>query len=406
MESEILIWTNSQSLSVFEQFLGLKEISVTHVEIDDRRIHIYCESKFAEVYCPFTMQKCSEVNQTYIREIRDLPISGQRVILHLTLRQFYSPQADCYFMERFQFVEAYQFQTVRYERHVYESCKNSSLQRVVVQEDLCWKTVNAIFNKWAEKALKQRSDDPSRALAIDEFAVKKGHKDYAGVLVDLEMGYVIDVLPYRDKDRLIAYFQEKGNAFCQAVEVFSCDMWDGYVAVAKKMFPNATIVIDRFHFFGHMNKALDHVRKQLRRQFPDDDNLKGVKWLLLKNTENLTDPEKHSLEQLLNLFPELKSAYNLKTELRDLFETDMERQEAESKLRQWVEKAKTLNNRFVNTFLNTYNNWKEYVLNYFIGRVSNGIVEGINNKIKMLKRMAFGFRNFAQFRLRIIVNFD
>ncbi len=393
-------------LTVFETLLGIDELIVTNIEIDDNVIHIYCESKFAEVYCPYTLKKCNEVNQEFNRKIRDLPISGKKVMLNIKVRQFYSPHADCYFTERFRAFQRNQYQTVRYQQYIYESCKNSSLQRVVLQEDLCWKTVNSIFKKLAKRAIKQRSNIPPRALGIDEFAIKKGHKNYACVLIDLETGSIIDVLPYRDKDSLNTYFKKMGDAFCQSVEVFSCDMWDGYVAVAKIMFPNASIVIDRFHFFSHMNKALDNARKLLRRQFKDEDILKGIKWLLLKNPDRLMYKQKQDLAKVFETFPELKTVYDLKNELRDIFESDLNRQDAEKEIDQWVKKTSSINNRYTNKFLKTLGNWKDYVLNYFNERITNGIVEGINNKIKMIKRMAFGFRNFVHFRLRIIVNFD
>ena len=390
----------------FDMLLNFKDVTITDVLIQELVIHIYCESPFAEVYCPTTLQKCSDVNMTYTREIQDLPISGKRVYLHVKVRQFYSHHAGCYFSERFSFVEPHQKQTIRYQKHIYDSCKDSGLRRVVIQEDLCWKTVNSIYERYAEKALKHRDLAPPRTLGIDEFAHKKGHNDYAAVLVDLEQGHVIDVLPYRDKDRLTTYFKDKGNAWCNAVEFFSCDMWDGYVSTAKEMFPNADIVIDRFHFFAHMNKAVDNIRKHLRRQHPGNEQLKGVKWLLLKNPDNLSEKEKNTLHELLTSFPDLKRAYDLKNELRDIFETDISREEAENQIDLWVEQAEKMNNRYTNKFLKTLQNWKDYVLNYFIERISNGIVEGINNKIKMIKRMAFGFRNFEHMRLRIITNFD
>ncbi len=398
--------TKKDFLAMFESLIDLNELLITDILAEDRIVHVYCESKFTEVYCPYTFKKCSGVNQERNREIRDLPISGKKVMLHLKIRQFYSPHADCYFTERFHFLEPNQYQTVRYQRQIYEFCKDSGLRRVVFQEDLCWKTVNSIFKKFAKRTLKQRSNTPPRALGIDEFAIKKGHKDYACVLVDLETGSVIDVLPYRDKDSLVAYFKKKGDGYRQAVKVFSCDMWDGYAAVSKVIFPKASIVIDRFHFFAHMNKALDNIRKQLRRQFKDEDTLKGIKWLLLKNPDNLSDKQRQELIKIFEKFPELKTVYELKNELRDIFESDIDRQEAGKQIDQWIEKTKAINNRYTNKFLKTLENWKDYVLNYFIERVTNGIVEGINNKIKMIKRMAFGFRNFAHFRLRIIVNFD
>jgi transposase len=405
MEAIIMSLQNGEN-KFFEFVLDFPGMQITHVTLEKKAFHVYCESIFDETYCPLTLMKCNRIKRSRTRIIRDLPISGKRVYLHLKTRQFYSPFSEGYFYESFSFVEHHQHQTIRYQEHIYNSCKDSGLQRVCIQEDLCWDTVETIFEKQAEKALKARENTLLQMLGIDEFAIKKGHKDFACVLVDLETGSVIDVLPYRDKDNLIKYFEAKGLSFCQAVQVFSCDMWDGYVAVAKKMFPQAEIVIDRFHFFGQMNKALDNVRKQMRRQFPDNEDLKGIKWLLLKNPDKLTVEQKQKLDLVLNQFPILKTAYEMKNRLRDIFESDIDRKEAETQIDQWSTEAEKMKNRCINTFLNTLKNWKNYVLNYFNDRVSNGLVEGINNKIKLIKRMAFGFRNFENFRLRIIVNFD
>ncbi len=376
---------------VFEAILEFPDVTVTDVIADDFAYHVHCESIFDEVYCPVSLEKCDQVYRTRTRIIRDLPVSKKRVYLHLSTRQFYNPDTGKYFYEPFSFVESRQQQTIRYQMYLYASCKDSGLRRVVIQEDLCWETVHSIFTKYAERAIKARDNTPPRILGIDEFAIKKGHKDYACVLVDLESCAVLDVLAYRDKVRLIEYFEAKGDAFCQSVEVFSCDMWDGYVAVAKQMFPNVSIVIDRFHFFAHMNKAVDSIRKQLRRKYTDDDNLKGIKWLLLKNPEKLTSEQKDELGIVFKKFPKLKTAYEMKNKLRDIFESDIDRQEAEIQINQWAVDAEKMDNRYIDKFLTTLKNWKESVLNYFNDRVSNGIVEGINNKIKMIKRMAYGF---------------
>ena len=132
-----------------------------------------------------------------------------------------------------------------------------------------------------------------------EIALKKGHRNYACVLVNLDTGAVIDLLEDRRKEALIAYFEGLGSDFCAGIEVFSSDLWEGYIRAGEAMFPNATIVADRFHFFAHLQKALDNARKHLRRQYKDRDELKRIKWLLLKQRARLSAEESGLLKALL-----------------------------------------------------------------------------------------------------------
>ena len=392
---------------VFQQILNLHEVIVTNVEISETRIDIHCCNVFEESLCPSCLQKQRQVNQSYTREVRDLPISGKKVFLQITERQFHCPDCDRYFTEQFSFVEKNGHYTSRYCKHLYLQIKQSSIQQVIVLEDICWKTANKIFNRIAHK--KDSSTERFkrvRYIGIDEFAIKKGHKDFATVIVDLERLCVIDVLEYRDMNRLISYFESKGKQWCDGIEVFCSDMWDGFVSTGKKVFVNAEIVIDRFHFFKQMNKAVDNQRKALRKELKEEDGLKYIRWTLLKNGEDLSDQEKEKLELAFKIAPELKELYQAKEDLRGIFEQDIEIKQAEKLITQWTNKSEALDNKYLNRFLKTLGNWKSYVLNYFRTRLTTSIVEGVNNKIKMIKRMGFGFRNFTNFRYRILAAFD
>jgi transposase len=177
------------------------------------------------------------------------------------------------------------------------------------------------------------------------------------------------------------------------------------VSTAKAVFSNAAIVVDRFHFFWHLNKAVDNQRKQLCRVFKENDEFKYIKWALLKNKSDLTSEERKKLARAFAIAPELGHIYNHKEELRAIFEQNLTKEEAEIQINQWLENAQSLNNKYLNSFLKTFYNWKNYVLNYFKYRFITSIIEGINNSIKTIKRMCFGFRNFENFRYRIMLNF-
>ena len=262
--------------------------------------------------------------------------------MHLSQRQFYCPDGDRHFNEHFHFVAPQRTMTRRYERHVYECCKASTIQKVSAQENLVWQTVNEICQRGARKELEERPVSKVRAVGMDEFAIKKGHRDYATVIVDLERVEIIDILEYRDQAKLIEYFKNRGVEWCEGIEVFCSDMWQGFINTAKAVFPHATLVVDRFHFFSYLNKAVDSQRKNLRRQFKDQEDFKRLKWALLKNAENLTPDQKKKLDRALLLSPQLKLIYEHKEKFRAIFNQHLTRKQGEIALTQWIEEALSL----------------------------------------------------------------
>ena len=390
---------------VFELILGIKEIHIDRVDWHDQSLHIYCSSLFEAALCPKCLKKTQVINQTYERQFRDLPISGKELYLHLRQRQFYCPDCHQHFNERFGFVDPKRTMTRRYERYVYECCKASTIQKISAQENLVWHTVNEVCQRGARRELDERPASKVRVIGMDEFAMKKGHRDYATVIVDLERVEIIDILDYRDQEKLIQYYQGKGTDWCGGIEVFCSDMWQGFLNTAKAVFPNATLVVDRFHFFGYLNKALDNERKSLRRQFKGQEDFKRLKWVLLKNAEDLTDDQKKKRDRAFLAAPQLKLLYEHKEKCRLIFNRWLTRKQGEIELNQWIEQAKKVKNTHLNNFLSMLNDWKDYVLNYFAHRFTTSVIEGINNSIKAVKRMGYGFRNFVNFKQRIMISF-
>jgi transposase len=404
-----------ESNKLYEELLDLPLISITGVKIESNKIKISCESKLSSAYCPCCLKAQTKINQERKRVIRDLSISDKNVELELTSRQFICEECDRIFYEKFNFVSSYERMTIRYENFIYKRCIGVDLSYVSVQENLEWHRVNRIFKKWSTKSI-EKADLLSniRALGIDEIALKKGHKDFVCVLVNLETGEVVDILEDRTKSNLISYFKALGSDFCERIIVFSSDMCEGYINTAKELFPNADIVVDRFHFFAHLQKALDSCRKALRRQFPNAEELKKVKWLFLKNRVNLSTEQEKQLSELLanSDYVLLKETYEAKESFRAILEENITRNQADEKLTNWTIRILEKDNKYLNKFIKTFGNWYDYILNYFNGRWSNGMVEGINNRIKIacpessgIKRRAFGFEDFSSFRNRILVEF-
>lgn len=295
--------------------------------------------------------------------------------------------------------------THRYDRYVYECCKASTIQKISAQENLVWQTVNELCQRGVRAELCARPASKIRVVGMDEFALKKGHRDFATVVVDLERAEIIDILEYRDQQKLIEYFKNQGAEWCEGIDGFCSDMWQGFINTAKAVFPHATLIVDRFHFFGYLNKAVDNQRKSLRRQFKEQEAFKRLKWALLKNAEDLTADQKKKLARAFLLSPQLKLIYAHKEKFRSLFNQRLSREHGEIELNQWIENAKQMQNKHLNKFLSMLNDWKEYVLNYFTHRFTTSLIEGINNTIKTVKRMGYGFRNFVNFKQRVLISF-
>ena len=182
-------------------------------------------------------------------------------------------------------------------------------------------------------------------------------------------------------------------------------MWEPYTLAVKAKLPHTRIVVDRFHVMKNLNHCLTIARREIQRTASDEvkEQLKGSRWALVKNEKDLNDKQRTKLETVYQVSPELKVCHQLKEQFRAIFETITDREKAKSALRQWIKQVQKQNVAALQSFLATLNNWFELILNYFIERWTNAFAEGVNNKIKLIKRRAFGFTNFDHFRLRILV---
>ncbi len=246
-----------------------------------------------------------------------------------------------------------------------------------------------------------------KVLCLDEIAPHKGHGGYYLIISAPELGIVLDVLKDRKKATLEAWFDQRGLDWCAAVEVCCADMWDAYHEAAHIKLPKVRLIVDRFHVMKNLNEAVTKARRTIQKQATaqTQEQLKGCRWLLVKNRENLDAEESERLEAMLAVSPELKLCYALKEEFRQWFNQSADRATAEQGLNEWLARVEASGLKALQAFTRTLSNWRERILNYFEGRHSNGFAEGINLKVKLLQRRAYGYRNFESFRLHILTAF-
>jgi transposase len=240
-----------------------------------------------------------------------------------------------------------------------------------------------------------------KRIAIDEFAFKKGHKDFITVLINLDTHEIIDILEKRDKAFLRAYFKRIGIKFCNQIEDFCSDMWGSFQDLAKEIFPNATVHVDRFHWTVHLNKVIDSARKSLRRKNPKEEAYKCLKWKLIKRSENLNEEEVKDLKKAFLLSPELEDLYEMRNTFQAIFDTDYSLDFAEIQIDSWLEQARMLKDKYLNKFTQLFDRHRKNILNYFKNRISSGAVEGTNNLLRTVKRFTFNMTNFQHFKFRV-----
>lgn len=386
--------------SIYSSIINLPNLLIEEVNLSEKEIEIFCkmESSSEEV-CPSCENKTSKVKQEYRRKISDLRISGRKVVLHLLVRQY---NCDCgrTFSECFDFVEPNKSYTKRQAKWIFELSAQQSHVQVGALLDFSHKTVERICYR---EVRKDKVDWSSvRRIGIDEFAFRKGHKDFITVIVDLDTHAIIDILPQRHKSFLRSYFQEVGEEICNKVESFCSDMWGPFQDLGKELFPNAKIHVDRFHWTVHLNKVLDNMRKQLRREDKENEVFKLLKWKLIKRKENLSEQEQIDISKAFECAPQLEEIYQMRNTFQAIFDNTFSFEFGKEQIEHWLIHAELINNKHLNKFIELFNRHKDNILNYFKERISTGAVEGTNNLLRTVKRFTFNMTNFLNFKYRVL----
>lgn len=207
---------------------------------------------------------------------------------------------------------------------------------------------------------------------------------------------MIEVIDSHQQEDIIETLKQQPIEVRAKVEEVSVDMWGGFPKVVKEVFPNAVVVIDRFHVMKAVNEELNKIRRQAK--IFD----RGSKFLLLRNGKDLTPEETEKLELILQKSKRLEKAYRWKEEFRAIYEQPLTIEEGKRQIQGWLDKARAVYSEAITTIRNHLDG----ISNYFRNRTTSGAMEGINNRIKLIKRQAYGFVNFNNFRERLLACFS
>jgi transposase len=280
--------------------------------------------------------------------------------------------------------------TKRYEEYIYEKVKELTVEQVSQAEQLSPEKVQNIFSRQA--ALKKKSWGMPERLSMDEVSKKKGKGKFATVISDVDTSSLLEVIDSHKSDEIIEELEKIPLEIRENVKEVSVDMWGGFPKVIENIFPNAKIVIDRFHVMKLVNKSLNKIRLIL--------GLKGLKnrTILLKNYQDLTEEEKEKLLEVLRQSPCLSIAYEMKEEFREIYETSTTVKMGIRRMEKWLTHARL----FFGETTQTIKNHLTEICHYFISGTTSGVMEGLNNKIKLILRQSYGFKSFTLMREKLL----
>jgi transposase len=304
-------------------------------------------------------------------------------------------------MEKLEFIDPYCRCTKRMEEYVFLLCKIMTVHDAAEQVKLSWHTIKNIDKKYIGKVTVGLAEANPTQIGVDEVAYTKGH-NYLTVVRDIDLGKVIWIGLSRNKETLDSFFKELGTIKSRAIKVAVIDMWDPYIASVQEN-TTADIVFDKFHIAKKVNEALDTVRKQEFAQADPEERkeMKHKRFLILARNKNVEEEKREELDTLLQQNETLSKAYLLKEQVLDIFD-EVSLEIALKRLKKWMRNVAKSGITAYEKVVNTIQHYLYGILNYFKHHLTNAASEAINNKIQVLKRRAYGFRDIEYFKLKII----
>ena len=376
----------------------------------------YCRTSYEQGTTIFTIEqkretlRCSRCGSAdvqrrgeVLRRYQHLPIGPKPVFIELAVARVACLHCGVIRQVQVPFADRQRTYTRSFARYVLELRSSMTIQDVARLLGVSGWMVRDIEKRHLEKHYARPKLKHTTRIAIDEISIGQGHRDLT-VVMDLQSRRVLYVGAGKGADAL-KHFWRRLKAAHAWIDAVAIDMSPAYIQAVSDNLPLATLVFDRFHLVKLFNERLSNFRRELYREAIDGlhkNVLKGTRWLLLKNPEHLDEKrnEHQRLNEALQLNAPLATAYDLKEDLRQLWEQPTQRA-AERFLNDWCSRARASGIRFLQTFAKTLQGHRNGILAWYDAPISTGPLEGLNNKIKTLQRQAYGFRDQDYFRLKI-----
>jgi transposase len=365
-------------------------VTLVKLEPDRRHLPVCSESK----------QRVHSVHSYHSRAIRDLPMGESLVLLQLRYRKLRCPRCGIR-VEHHEFVDPYARVTHRLARQIFDLCQHMTVEDVARYFKMSWDQIKQIDKSELQKRHQKRSLDDVRILGIDEISLRK-HHHYLTIIANYESGEVIGVVQGRTHEAVARFLKKRRIAGVQ-IEAVAIDMWDAYIKAVREHYPEARIVFDLFHVVASLGRVIDKVRNHEYRRASTQMRglIKGSRYLLLSNPENLSPQDRPRLKEILRQNERLALVHILKDYLKKLWQYKY-RRSAQKFLEYWCELADQSGIAQLKAFAKTLRNYSYGILNHCTFPIHTGKLEGVKNKIKVIKRRAYGYHDIKYFGLKIM----
>jgi len=385
----------------FNKILDICGLQILKTKLNNENISFYLNQRRVTAHCPKCKNRTNIIHGfSPLRKIKHGTILGKTCLLVIRPRRFRCIDCDFVFTEEI-LVRPYERATLKHKREVIFNLSDRSFSSGTKRYAVSYHTQR----KWLKELVhdevlnfeKERVENKPFVLGIDE--VSFAGRNMVTTIGNITKHRLKGVLHSRRKDESKQALRSLPSDIKPLISEVVIDMCDLYLRSVKEVLPKVSVVVDHFHIIQDANRRIDGERLLLQ----DIYKKRIQRYILTKNKEDLIGQQIHYLADIIKEYPELHVFYQTKESLREMY-TSKTKEEAEVKLRTIISSLKSTDDGVLITWGNTLSYWKEYILNYWNSRSTNGFMEGMHNKMKLIKRISFGFRNKEVFIHKVMLS--
>jgi transposase len=397
--------------------LGLPDIEIIEAKLTrDNEVVISVRSTKEEIPCHQCGRPTEPHGSGRTIRLRHLPILGKKTYIEITPPRGICPYCDKNHTttQQASWYERKSQQTRAYEQYILLCVINSTITDVSIKEDIGYHAIEAMIDRGIEAEVNWKEIKKIGLLGLDEVSLKKGKRDFVTIVTSrTEDTRILAVLKGREKETVKQFLRSIPKSLRKTIAGVCSDMYEGFINAAKEVFgPEMPIIVDRFHVAKlyreclrkQRSKELKHLKKILSAE--EYKKLGPAIRIMCQNKSYLTHEEQKIVDPLFQKSPMLRLAYRLCNDLTGIYNSHIDPATAHQRIDAWIQEVETSGLVCYRTFIKTLQKYRTEIENYFINRDSSGFVEGVNNKIKVMKRRCYGMTNLKHFYQRLFLDFS